>query len=546
MRTKKAYFEAPGYRDLGHALQGIAAHGSAPAVTWYSRAGKEETKSYDQLAADSAAFAAALVRNGCAGEHVAIACENSYAWLWTFFGITATGNVAVLIDEEQSEQMILTMMESADVHIAVVSESLAPLVRESLEQHGIRVIVDGYAKDCETLADFTARDEARDAENLQALAKAFPSPEDVAVIAFTSGTSSLPKPVMLTQKGIALNACGSISMVKPTRRVFTTLPMYHTYGLTCGALCILFAGSELGVCGDIKRISRDFVLFDAEIIMAVPLLVEMLYRRLVLGMETAGYKKVCDYALKYFGMRNAVGYRRPIGLLVKAKQKGLGRLTTIVCGGAHLAHSVADNMLAFGILVLEGYGITECSPLVSVNPVCCHEPHSAGQILPGYQVRIENGEILIAGEMLMKGYYKDPEGTAEAFDGEWFKTGDIGYLNGRGFLQITGRKKNLIVLKNGKKIAPEEIESYLEGAPLVREVIAHGAPSGESADDMRVAVTIYPDPEATQGMSSYEVLERLQRFVDGVNARLPSYKQIQMVNLSSGEFEKTSTRKIKR
>jgi long-chain acyl-CoA synthetase len=463
-----------------------------------------------------------------------------------FFGITASGGVAVMVDVEQTDAMIASMISRADAKLAILSESIAPFVRETLEKEGVRVVTDGADQAHETLSDFTSRNVQRDAENLAALKTVHPSPDDVAAIAYTSGTSSLPKPVMLTQKGIALNACGSISMVKPTRRVFTTLPMYHTYGLTCGALCILFHGSELGICGDIKRISRDFVQFDAEILMAVPLMAEMIYRRLVHGMEAAGYKKLCDNCLWRYNFLRALGLARPMKLLVRAKRKGVGSLHTIVCGGAHLAHSVADNLLAFGILVLEGYGITECSPLVSVNRECCRVPHSAGIILPGYKVRIDDEEILVAGEMLMAGYYKDPESTAAAFDGEWFRTGDMGRLSADGFLHITGRKKNLIVLKNGKKIAPEEIESYLDHIPLIREVIAHGAPSGESADDVRLAVTIYPDPEATAGMSPYEVLERLQRHVDNVNSHLPVYKQIQMVNLNSGEFEKTTSRKIKR
>lgn len=542
----KAPFDTPGYTEFGSALAGIAKFGDAKAVAWYDRAGNKYDKSYAELAYDAAAFAAALERNGYAGSHVVIACENSYEWLWMFFGITAQGGAAVLVDVEQTDEMIVSMIVRADAKLAVLSASLAPLVREALERERVRVVVDGEDAQHETLADFTARNTQRDRENLAALLSKRPSPEGAAAIAYTSGTSSQPKPVVLTQKGIAKNACGSISMVKPTPRVFTTLPLYHTYGLTCGALCILFAGSELGVCGDIKRMSRDFVLFDAQILMAVPLVVEMIYHRLVHGMEAAGYKSVCGGSLWRFGLLNSLGLGRPMKWLVKAKNKGVGSMSTIICGGAHLSHSIADNMLAFGILVLEGYGITECSPLVSVNRVCCRKPHSAGLVLPGYRVRIDNGEILIAGDMLMKGYYKDEEATAEVFDGEWFKTGDMGSLDSDGFLHITGRKKNLIVLKNGKKIAPEEIESYLQSAPLVREVIAHGAPSGESTDDVRLAVTIYPDPEATTGMSPYEVLERLQRFVDGVNARLPAYKQIQMVNLSSREFEKTSSRKIKR
>lgn len=543
---KRPYFESPAYRDLNAALLGMEHKGEKPAVTWYNRAGTEFTKTYAELSRDAAAFAAALARNGLAKKHVAIICENSYEWLWMFLGITASGGVAVMADVEQTDEMIVSMVARADAELAVVSETLAPFVRGLLEDKGVRVLICGRDAGHETLEGFTARDPARDEENLAALAAVRPAQDDVAAIAYTSGTSSLPKPVMLTQKGITLNACSSVAMVKPTRRVFTMLPLYHTYGLTCGALCILFFGAELGISGDIKRIARDLVLFDAETLMAVPLMVETIYYRLVHGMENAGYKKICNGGLWRFDLLHGMGITLPVNSLVRAKEKGIGHLKTIVCGGAHLAHTIADHMQAFGILVLEGYGITECSPLVSVNRECCRAPHSVGTVLPGYRVKIDNGEILVSGEMLMKGYYANPEATAAAFDGEWFRTGDMGCLNAHGFLYITGRKKNLIVLKNGKKIAPEEIESYLKKVPLVREVIAHGVPSGESADDVRLAVTIYPDPEATMGMSSYEVLERLQRQVDAINSRLPVYKQIQMVNLSSGEFEKTTSRKIKR
>ncbi len=546
---KTPLFDVPSYADLSTALSSTAAaHTDAPAVTWYDRAGMEHTKTFGELLTDSAVFASALLRDGLRGEKVAIACENCYEWLFMFFGITASGGTAVLVDVEQPEASICSMITRTGAKLAAVSPSIAALVRDKLEGQGVAVLVvsavdsDGLR----SLYSFIARDEAQDEAEAASFRAFAPDPDSVAAIAFTSGTSSLPKPVMLTHRGITGNALASVAMVKPSARVFTSLPLYHTYGLTCGALCILFYGSELGICCDIKRITRDFLVFDAEILMAVPLVVEMIYRRIVHCMESAGYKRLMDNELNNFRLGLAFMHRKPRKLLVEAKNKGIGKLSLIVCGGAHLARSVADNMEAFGVLVLEGYGITECSPLVSVNRVREHLPHSAGLVLPGYKVRIEDGEILVCGDMLMKGYYGDPAATAAAMDDGWFRTGDMGYTDARGFLHITGRRKTLIVLKNGKKIAPEEIEGYLAGAPLVGEVVARGVQSGESADDVRLAVTVYPDPAATEGMSQYEIIERLQRYVDGVNSHLPAYKQIQMVNLSSKEFEKTANRKLKR
>ncbi len=191
-------------------------------------------------------------------------------------------------------------------------------------------------------------------------------------------------------------------------------------------------------------------------------------------------------------------------------------------------------------MVLEGYGITECSPLISVNRKHSYEISSVGHLLPSFELKLCDGEIWVRGPSVMLGYYQDEQATKQVLENGWFKTGDVGHYSHRKFLYITGRKKNLIVLKNGKKIAPEEIEAYLKELAIVREVVAYGAPNGSSADDVKLAVMVYPDRDQCQGMSDYEILELLQQQVEQVNRKLPAYKQIQMVNLRSDEFEKDS------
>lgn len=207
---------------------------------------------------------------------------------------------------------------------------------------------------------------------------------------------------------------------------------------------------------------------------------------------------------------------------------------------------ISRQLEALGVLVLQGYGITECSPLISVNRNLSWDLESVGILLPGYEMKLVDGEIMVRGPSVMGGYYKDPEATAAVLQDGWFRTGDLGSRNARGHLFITGRTKSLIVLKNGKKISPEKLEEMVLTIPMVKDALVYGVVSGGDADDVQPAVSIYPDAKLTEHMEDYEVLGALQREIDRLNSTLPAYQQLQVVNLREREFTKTSSMKIKR
>ncbi len=532
------------YETFLDMLNGIARqYGTQDVIVTYTNEGERQAYSFLQLRQDALAFAAALKAMGLDGQHTAIAGGNSYRYLVAMFGVVLAGGVSVPLDTEHTEDAIQRMLLRAEAASVICDDLLLPLF-EPMRKRLLSAIIamTGTGGD----ADFDGLVSAG-ALRLQMLPAWDAGPDErdrLSMIVFTSGTTSEQKPVMLSQKNLLTNACGAAAMVYVGERVFTPLPLYHTYGLTCGVLGHISQGRTVGLTYSLKHMLRDLKLFSPHTLTAVPLVAETLYMRTMALLKQEGK---LEKAEAYF---SAHALRRSLAMpaFVKAaRDEVMGEnLSLASCGGAHLNGRVLRHMDALGVQILEGYGITECGPMVTCNRNRAQRMDSAGLPLPDTEISFEDGEILVRGLGVSAGYYQNDALIAQEFSDGWFHTGDLGFTDADGYLYITGRKKNLIVFKNGKKVMPEEIEQYVSGIPLVMEAVAYGVHAGESDDDVQLALQVYPNPKLAAGMSAYEIMRTLEDEIQKVNSALPSYKQIQMIKVRDIPFEKTASKKIKR
>lgn len=377
----------------------------------------------------------------------------------------------------------------------------------------------------------------------------------MSALLFTSGTTGTSKGVMLSHANLvaSVNAASRGTIFGPDNTFVDLLPMHHSYEITCGHLGAANLGGTVYINDSLKNTLRSITTFKPDSLIVVPLYVETMHKRIWAEIARKGMTRRVRALMKASSAMHRAGIdiRRK---LFKQILDGLGgNLRYIICGGAPLSPELVRDFDAFGIEICEGYGITECSPLIAVNRHGKVRLRSVGQPVDNCEVRIADpsadgtGEIEARGRNVMLGYFGNEEATAEVFteDG-WFRTRDVGCMDADGYIYITGRKKNIIILSNGKNIFPEEIEEHLYTSPLIGECVVIGRKN--SAGDTRITAVIYPSDEAVEleGKSEEEKLALIRDAVNTINRSLPVYKQVRDVELRSEEFEKTTTRKIKR
>ena len=481
------------------------------AVSFIKGGDEVVTKTYTELDADVRRIAGALAGMGLQKSHIAIVGKSSYYWGSAYLGTTCGGGTAVPLDALLSDPEILELIKRSDAECLFADPDkteLCDLVRRECPAVRIIALTEEVSQEGDTWGSLMAPADY-DYDSV-AVTK-----DDLSTIMFTSGTTGRSKGVMLTQENIAADVVGMVFPIPEATRLLSVLPIHHAFCLTVDWLKVLDVGAVCCINDSLGHILKNMKRFTPEYILMVPLMIETIHKRL---------KKLNPLLPRKLVAKEAFG----------------GKLKVIIVGGARLDPFYVDEFEKYGIELWQGCGMTETSPVIAFNGFAGKRTGSCGRPLANIEVKIVDEEILVRGPIVMKGYYKMPEETAEALDQDgWLHTGDLGRLDEDGFLYITGRRKNLIILSNGENISPEEVEGKLALYPVIGEIVVLGEANGLTAH-------IYPDPDVTRKWKPDKIRKETDEAVSQYNRTQPSYKRISRIVLREEPFIKSTTRKIKR
>ncbi len=558
------YYEVREIKDLRDMLrQSVKLFNDKAAFMIKKNRGEPYTNvSYRTFGADVDALGTALVQLSGKGSRVAILSETRYEWYVTYLATTNGTGVVVPIDKELPAHEIASLLNRSYSDIVVYSSSKQPVIDEIKDQistvkHLICMDNIDPKDNSHYFWDLLEKGKKLLEEGNRDFLDAEINAEDMTILLFTSGTTAKSKAVMLSQRNICANLEGMCKMVyiDPSDVFLSVLPIHHTYECTCGFLCQTYRGSTIAQCEGLRYITQNLKEAKASVILAVPLMLEM-FHRAIMKKATADKKMARKFklGLAISQTLRAIGIDKRRKLFHAVHDGFGGNLRMLISGGAGIDPKILSDMQKLGFLCIQGYGLTECAPILALNRDVDFNDRSAGLPLPGVHIQIidkdENGigEIIGKGPNVMLGYYENDEATHEAIDDKgYFHTGDLGYMDENGFVIITGRKKNVIISKNGKNIFPEEIEGLLSRSPFITESLVTG--EDDMHDDIIVTATIFPNMEAVrEKLGDNPDPDAIQSLLEAesrkVNDQLVSYKQIRKVVYRDTEFDKTTSKKI--
>jgi len=526
--------------------------------TAFQEASKSEIISYtyDQYTQDVRSLGTGLMDLGLAEKHIALIGENCYHWIVTHLAVTCLG-VSVPLDKELSLNEKISLIIKGDVTAIICSKKYAEEARKIRQQVPAvtMLVIDGGVvnEDEYELGGVIARGaELLGAGNRIWLDRRV-RPDDLAAIQFTSGTTGANKGVQMTHRNIVANVNHICPLIPIEMVSFSVLPLNHTFESNTHVFPGIYFGATICFNSSLKRVSRNLKLFKPGMTVVVPMFLDEFYSSIWLNAKREGKEKKLKFSVALSRFCGALGIDIRDRLFKDIFESMGGNLKYIVCGGAPLNLRAARGLYDMGIDIAHGYGITECAPLVCVNLGRASLLGSVGPVVPGVEVKIDNpgtlgrGEILVRGDNVSPGYYKDEEANALSYKDGWFRTGDFGRLDFRGRLWISGRKKNLIVLENGKNVFPEEIEAFISAhLPYVRESVVFEANfrlHGKKKAAIAAAVCVRTDAAEAE-LGEKELFEKVAEDIRHLNHQMTIYKRITRLHVTTEEFPKNASRKI--
>lgn len=516
--------------------------------------GEVEKVTFSGLRDDVRALTSKLLEMGCADKHCVIVGKMTYDWVVTYFSVLSAGGVLVPLDPDWQPADLADTAKKADAAFLFCDAGIAskaPVIAENTELLAEPVYL--MAKtDENSLASLVEAGRALYAENPEAYHDREIDAMRMSLLVFTSGTTGKGKGVMLNQTAILSDMTDITPYIDFADKTVSVLPPHHTYGSTVMIIGHAMIGTEIYISSGIRYVQKELKEQKPGHVCLVPLYLETFYRKINANIKEQGKTELVARMIKVSNGLRKVGIdlrRKFFGSILAAFG---GEIKMVITGGAPVNPEILSFFESVGISVLNGYGITECAPLIAVNRSRHVVPGSVGDVLDMDEVIIDDpnedgeGEILVKGPNVMLGYYKDEQATADAFKDGYFRTGDYGKLDKDGVLFITGRKKNLIILSNGKNVYPEEIENELVATPGILDIIVYEGQSKRGIEHNAIVAEIYPDKDFLEKNNITDPREYFKPFIDAYNKNAVAYKKIGIFKVREEEFPKNTLRKIMR
>ena len=557
MKKKINYFKTYEIEDLKDMLEKTAVKNSTKTAFKVKNSnGKIINKSYIDFKNDVQSLSTKLIEMGMQNQRIAVMGKNSYSWAISYLAATIIG-IVVQIDTEASKENVKEFLNVSNSKAIIADDKyLNEIFEFKSELKNETMLIDmqntsKYTNLSDLIADGKKLidDGNSEYENIKI------NPDEMKILLFTSGTTGNSKAVMLSHKNICSNIVSIASIVKVdnSTRVLSILPLHHTYECTIGYLLVVYGGGTICYCEGLRYITKNIQEYQPTFILCVPLLLENVYKKVIKTLKSSLPEKYTKDESKIID--NLPFYLK--GIVKNKVKKSLGgKIKTFIVGAAAIKPDLVEAFFKLGIKVLQGYGLTECSPLVAGNNDFYYKAASCGMPIPNVEYKIDNpndegvGEIIVKGPNVMLGYYENEEATKNVLKDGWFHTGDLGYVDDEEFLYISGRSKNMILTKNGENIYPEEIENILNDDDLIEESLVIGTSNGK--DDVQVKAKIFPNIEAIKEYlgnkfpTKEEISKILNEAVKKANEKLPNFKHIKSFKIMDEDFERTTTNKVKR